>query len=284
VFFWVFLLLAVPRLILKYRENRYSNASVFTTWILAFSLCISIGVTLEKVVPGLWIVVYSGFFACLYLVGFLWFRDAPSIVQRPFHSIGTVGIIFLACIYTYVWPWKEIGWEFMRHESRFHFWAGYIDYIICGFVFLAAIGLNIFSIIKKKYSNVIFGIFPVIIVFCYILMAFTFDKSYSISNSEEGMLLLIHIVLNIYLLALGIISIIIGTRQKKLLLINGGTLILAVLIVCRFIIVDELFEDLITRGIVFILTGMGFLITNIIFARHFKKLKEAEEKSIIKGD
>jgi len=274
VFFWIFLLFAIPRLLFKYKENRYSNVSVFTTWILALCLCITIGVTLEKIIPGLWLVVYSSFFAVLYMIGFLWFREAPTIIQRPFHSIGTIGIIFLACLFTYVWPWKEIGWEFFRSGKRFHDWAGNIDYIICGITFLSAVGLNVYSVIKKKYANIIFGIFPLIISICYFLMAFTFDKNYGISSNEQDMLLVIHIVLNLYILVLGIISILIGTKNRKLLLINGGTLIIAVLIALRFVFVEHFFENLIIRGIVFILLGAAFLVTNIFFAGYFKKLEK----------
>ena len=59
---------------------------------------------------------------------------------------------------------------------------------------------------------------------------------------------------------LGVAALFIGVRERRLGKINGGMLILSVLIVMRFFDMDIGF---IAKGIVFIVLGIAFLVANI---------------------
>ncbi len=269
--FWFLLAILIPKLIIKYRENKYSNISVYLSWTLAICLTISIGITLEKVLPGLWIIIYSSFFTVLYITGFLWFNEAPSIIQKPFHTIGSLGIIILGFILTYNWPWRGIGWHNIRYDERFDHYAAVGDYIITIGIILLLLFLIIYSFKKKELNVLFFGIFPFIVLIGYLLVSSYFDKDYKLNSSEEEVSIIIHLLLNAYLLFIGIFTIIFGTKNRKILLTNGGTLIISVLICLRFVFVEEFFENLKFRGIIFVLIGVCFIVANVFIAKRIKR-------------
>ena len=61
-----------------------------------------------------------------------------------------------------------------------------------------------------------------------------------------------------------------GIRSNNLAVINTGMLMLAILIIARFFDSDISF---IIKGLVFIIVGIGFLVTNAILARRMRGVK-----------
>lgn len=76
------------------------------------------------------------------------------------------------------------------------------------------------------------------------------------------------IMANILVLFLGIITIMYGNREDKLLIMNLGMLIIALLITNRFFDTDMTFLQ---RGLSFISVGIGFFLTNLIIIRRRKR-------------
>lgn len=265
--FWLLLALILPRLLRKYAENRYSADSAYMSWILALCVTVATGITLEKILPGLWIVIYSGLFSVLYLLGKLYFDDSPALAQKPFHLIGTGGIVFLGFLFTYSWPWEDIGWNNARGLYGVFDGASVADYLVLtvltgSFVVLAARSLWI-----QRKANVLYGSFFILSILSFILV--------SLWNGDDIVpLVTVHGLYNAYLLMLGIAGIVEGSRRRKLSLLNGGALIIAVLISLRFIFVEDFFENLVVRGVIFILLGTAFFAGNFLFSKAFGKARE----------
>jgi hypothetical protein len=76
------------------------------------------------------------------------------------------------------------------------------------------------------------------------------------------------IVSNILLLALGVALILFGAQRTHLSLVNSGMLVLISVILIRFFD-SEL--GLLGRGIVFILVGIGFILTNLVLSRKWAR-------------
>jgi hypothetical protein len=72
------------------------------------------------------------------------------------------------------------------------------------------------------------------------------------------------VMFNLYLSLLGIGTLVIGFRGRRLGTVNGGMAVLAALILCRFFDSDLNF---LVRGIAFIVIGIGFLLTNLMLLR-----------------
>jgi len=75
------------------------------------------------------------------------------------------------------------------------------------------------------------------------------------------------VLINVLVFVIGIFKIIEGVKKNHLGIVNYGLLIITALIVCRFFDTDLSF---IFRGILFVLVGVGFFLTNY---RMLKKRK-----------
>ncbi|MCX7709804.1 MAG: DUF2157 domain-containing protein [Clostridia bacterium] len=259
LFFWALLGLLTPYIYKKIKQNQYSNPSVFLCWSLSAVMCAAIGITLEKVLPGLWIIVYCGYFSCLYLLGELRFKYSPTIWQQPFKVVGTLGMLGVSFILTYEWPWNHIGWRNYRHTAGYNEIAGYFDYVVLAGVVLTAFYLLYAHWRKRDAYSVLWGSAVVLSLVGYTAAQY--------ADSMAAMLLF-----NAYLLLLGIVTVIKGVRIKNLGVTNAGMLIITLLALLRFFDSDLGFVE---RGIAFILVGAGFLVSNILI---LKKRGEGHEK------
>jgi Predicted membrane protein (DUF2157) len=263
--YWPLFAAIAPRLVMSMRANRYSSTSAYLGWVVSLCLFVGLGVSLEKALPGVWIVSYALVFACLRLAGSLAFGDAPTNGANPFGSAGFLGSYLFAFLLTYSWPWREIGWVHYRVSVEgIHASAAFADYLIAGGL-LACLGfLAALSIRKRRFAPLTEAGFAVLTVICY-LLASAIPEDYFFG------LLIIHLLINAWLLGAGVFHILRGYLSGRLGLVNLGTLILCALICLRFVFVEGFFENMIVRGIVFMCLGAGFLAVNFTLSRKLSK-------------
>ncbi len=256
LFFWPLAALVIPHFWQTVKENRYGIRAVWLAWGISLSLCVATGIVLEGALAGLWIVVYSGLFAVLFLVGSSYFGESSTLWQRPFQTFGAAGIAVLALLFTYKWPWEKIGWANYRTGAAFHAVAAIFDYVLAAALVLVTLYFLFGQMHHWQISTLLFGVVPIISIIGYVFTA---------SSTNEAFAL---ILFNLYLFALGLITTITGIRNSQLGSVNAGMLILAALIVARFFDSDLGF---VIRGLAFILVGIGFLLTNWMIIRKVKK-------------
>jgi uncharacterized membrane protein len=260
LFFWPLAALIVSYFLQAVKENRYGVRAVWLAWGITPSLCVATGIVLEGALPGLWIVVYSGLFAALFLVGSFYFGEAPTLWQRPFQTFGAAGIAVLAFLLTYKWPWERIGWKHYQTGVTFHFIAAIFDCVLAAALVLVTLYLLFSQLHHWQITTLLFGMMPIIAIIGYVITA---------SASEAFALILF----NLYLFALGLATTIAGIRNGHLGIVNAGMLILAALIVARFFDSDLGF---VIRGLAFILVGIGFLLTNwMIIRRNHQQVSQS---------
>lgn len=255
-FYFLFIAAVIPHLLRLIRENRYGQRAVWLSWVLVLSLTCILGFVLEAALPGIWIGVYSAFFAVLYLGGATWFGEAPSSWQRPFQSLGAMGTAAVAFLLTNSWPWKEIGWNHYRHAENYRELAGYFDLVLLAALLAAAFVLLLKSIVDRRLLRSLFGAAPFLAVLGYLLTA-------AVDAPSPPMVLF-----NLYLFALGLLTAVSGVRAGRMGTVNAGMLMLSALILLRFFDSDLPF---LARGLGFIAVGIGFFLTNVILlARRMK--------------
>lgn len=264
--FWGLLALVLPHMWLVFKRDPASPRVALEGWMLAGCLTVAVGVVMEKCLPGLWIIVYAGLFGTFYLVGTYWMahRDAPGFFSNPFRSIGACGVAVLALLLTFEWPWHDVGWGYWRHYGRFHEWAAIPDYIAATVLPLLALGMTVTGVRRRRPWEMAFGASPLVAVLAYCLTT-------AAGEAWPGM-----VVYNVYALILGIAALVIGIRRGRVAMVNGGSVILAVLIIARFFDVDLSF---VSRGIAFILLGLAFLAVNLVVMRRKKRRAAAEVTS-----
>lgn len=260
--FWPFLALVIPRIALQLKKDRRSAASAASLWSLSACLTVCLGVCLEKVMPGLWIILYGSFFSCLYLADKLWMGGAERAIERPLGTVGGLGVVAMAFILSYGWPWREIGWEYLRSGPRFNTGFAWIDYLVVGLAFALSIAFLCLSLFKKKKGDPAFAFFPVAIGLCYAVN--------SIWGSGRGSLLATHLFMNAFILYAGLTMIVSGIRLRRVGDVNGGAMVLSLLIALRFIFAEDFFDHLAARGLAFIALGAGFLAMNVVLAKTLK--------------
>jgi len=255
VAFWPLFACAVPHVWLSARRGLYSPRSSLLGWAVSLCLCAATGITLEKVLPGLWIVIYSALFGILYLAGGYWFSTAPGGWQKPYHLVGSGGIAVLALIFTYKWPWEDVGWRFFRYTYRYHAEAAWFDYLAAVALPVIAIALMVTAVRRRQAGRLLYGMMPLMSMGGFIWCA--------VGRTEA----LPMILFNAYLFVLGIGTIAQGIRSSRLAVVNGGMVVLTGLIVARF------FDGgigTIARAVAFIVIGAGFLTTNLVLGRKTK--------------
>lgn len=251
--FWPLVACVFPLYLKHLSKDRYSSISAWLSTAICICFSVAIGISLEKVLPGLWVVVYSAFYVVLYLIAKLWFAEAPSFWQNPFRNFGLWGVTILSYIFTFEWVWDSIGWGYYRcGRSPFNEVAGVADYIIATILVVTAIILLVRCLKEKGCFEISLGVMPLLGILSYLLCGFG-------GNEFIGVW-----IFNLYVLYLGIINIVTGVKERNLLMTNAGTLILSVLIFTRFL---DSSLGIIERGIVFIFIGTCFILSNVYLSK-----------------
>lgn len=253
--FWPLFALAAPFAWQTARRDPYSPKALVLEWAAAIVLCIATGISLEKVLPGLWIVVYAALLPVLFLAGTYWFDEGEGFASKPLQFVGGTGVAVLALLLTYDWPWHAIGWSHWRYLERCHAGAAWVDYLLAAALPAGAAVLSVMAVRRGHPWRLLYGALPLPAVAGYAYAAAT-------GHAELPVLLF-----NVYLLALGVGTLVWGVRSARLGVVNAGMLIVAALVVARFFDEDLGF---VARGVAFIALGLGFLVTNLVLLKRMK--------------
>jgi len=251
--YWLLLAALAPFAVPLLRSDRYQPRVTLLLWAVCVSVTVAAGVTIERVLPGLWIILYASLFALLFLAGEFWFGDAEGFWTRPLRHFGGGGVLVLAFMLTFEWPWEEIGWHYYRwsHVSD-EPWRVLPDVVLGGLVPLAAIVLLATTWRRKQLLGLLLGLAPLMAVFGYGIA------------SKTGTYALAAGLFDVYLLVAGIWLLVTGIRIPRQGQMNIGLLLISALIIARFFDSDL---DFLLRGLIFIGLGVAFLVTNIIMVR-----------------
>jgi hypothetical protein len=201
------------------------------------------------VLPGLWIILYAGLFALMFLVGELWFRDVDGFWSRPLRHFGAAGVLVLSFLLTFEWPWHEIGWSWYRERLHDSLWRAIPDAVLGSVVPLAALTLLAITVRRKTPLGLLFGLVTILATVGYGISSLS--ETYA---SAAGLF-------DLYLLTVGVWLLVSGIRINKQGQMNVGLLTVTALILARFFDSDLSF---LLRGLIFIVLGIAFLITNLV--------------------
>lgn len=248
-FYWVLMLLILPYYYTLYETKPNSNFFKVHNLLIPLSLLIALGTVADKREEFLF-VAYMSLFGLFYILGNSpAFRDY-KLRENGFLLFGSLGTVVLLMVLTFDWPWSHI-----RHEiytlrnvivSR--------EFISILLLTLAAVGLLVFNSRKRKLSDYN----PFEFVFAAFVIIFFMGLRSPVAV----------VLVNLIVLALGILTVRKGALLDHLGILNYGLLIIATLIICRFFDSDLNF---VVRGILFLTVGIAFFLSNVWM---LKKRKE----------
>lgn len=258
--YWPVIALVLPHVVLVCRHNRYAVRAVFLQWALFLSIgLIPFGMCENQVIEGWPIVVFAGFFGIMYLSGMFWAAEDVSRIRKPLDVVGCLGTVILAYVLTYYEFWEEMTFSYGRTAPNLGEIMLSHDFLLGILLMVIVLVLLAIMFREKKLHRIEIGIFPLLVFICFWLHA-----AGNWINAADNTVMLCAVLCNIYLLAYGIYRIVRGIREDSLFIVNTGMLLLALIIFTRFFDVDIGF---LAKGFVYIMIGIGFLVTNIFLVK-----------------
>jgi uncharacterized membrane protein len=253
--FWVWAALLGPFVVRRVRAAPESARTALLLWAVGLAATAGVGLTIERVLPGLWIVLYASLFALLVLA-----QGGEPVLRgfwkRPLASIGATGTVILALMLSCDWPWDAIGLHHRRFGPEYPGWAAAFDAAFAAALALAAIARWGLRLVRGGALPIAFGFAPILAILSY-ASAGTFPAARGITL----------VAWNALVVLLGGSLVVRGLRERGPGMMNAGLLALSALIAMRFF--DDDFSFLV-RGLVFIGLGAALLVFNAVFARRTK--------------
>ena len=235
------LAMTMPYYYQLYQQQSNSNAFNYHAWGVAFSLLITLGTWAKDATILMW-VAYVSLLAAYFMIGCQPFFRAKRSRNNPFLLLGLIGTIALFLGFTFYGYWEEIVAEKMYWNGLFlhrEFWVSFL-----------LIASNLYLFISLKPFQNFSKVSPIPFGFLLFLLVFFIGYNYP----YIGMVLS-----NLFVLSIGVFYIYRGNELNRLGSLNLGMLTLTALIMCRFF---DLELSFVTRGVLFVLVGIGFFITN----------------------
>ncbi len=248
--YWGLLLLILPYYYSLIKNSPKSNALTFLHWFVPISIVIAFGTT-SKGNGYFTTLAYFCLFNFFYLLGNLPAFSLEGRLGNGYFKIGSIGMIVMLVGLSFGDSWSELTRKESYFENVFQantFWASIVLIIGCGILLYRKIQQQGISELKPKEPT-------------FLLIAVLFLVGLSFPTISV-------ILVNVFILALGIITTKLGADKEDLRTMNYGMLIISALIICRFLDSDL---DFVMRGVGFILLGAGFFATNYWMMKRKKK-------------
>ncbi|MBI5095401.1 MAG: hypothetical protein HZB26_23580, partial [Candidatus Hydrogenedentes bacterium] len=162
--FWALLILFIPHYATAMIRDAGGFRATALSWALLACMSVATGLSIEGVMPGIWIVVYASLMTSIYLVGTLWFDDAPSAWRRPFQTIGQRGIVVLSFILTFREPWRHIGWHYYGARGYQTTFGAAADYAMTISLTILAVSLLLRCVRNGKTPSLFLGVMPALAI------------------------------------------------------------------------------------------------------------------------
>jgi uncharacterized membrane protein len=255
LWFWGFLLLVLPYYAGLFRRDRQSRATFVMSIFLVLAAVVGLGFTAAATRANLGGVAFAGLFTAVYLCGINFFQESESKRLSALALIGGLGIGVTTVVLSFENMWH------MRGESSWGLTGATrgIGIAIELFFPVAAIALLVLGYMRQRVSFAIAAVLaPVVAAIAWIIANLApatrrgEDSPYSMAAS---------LIFDVYGLLLGIELLGRGIRAGSIARANFGLLIIAALALARFFDSDM---DFSTRGVGFIIVGLGFLGANVL--------------------
>jgi uncharacterized membrane protein len=241
--YWVLLALVIPHYIRLWKSAANLSALYFHHWTIALSLIIVLGAFSTQSIIFAW-VAYFGLFSLFYLLGSNNWFGHEKIRYNGFQLLGASGIITLLLIFSFRMFWQELfkegtfGWGF-------DLWLALGMVLLIGFLTFKN-GLRKFPDDPLSYS---------FWLFLMLLPVAGFSPAAAT------------VIVNLWILGLGILYLRTGLNQAHLGWLNFGLLLITSLIVSRFF---DLNLSFVLRGLLFLAVGIGFFAANLMILKRKK--------------
>jgi uncharacterized membrane protein len=254
-FFWLLLLLVIPYLLMRYRQQRESREFATLAIALALAAIIALGFTAEYAKADLGGVGFAGLMTTIYLAGLRFFPRADERLPA-IALLGGIGIGITAIVLSFESTWhmsRQLEWA--KRSADANLSLG-IEVLFP----LAAVCLAGWALLRKQWRfSLSAAAFPIIAAVAWMITNLCDHINTSTRCSFAAAAFI-----NCYTLWLSIDILARGIRTSSIARANFGLILIAALAVSRFFDSDLSF---VARGLGFIAVGAGFLVANVVLFR-----------------
>ncbi|MDX1389190.1 MAG: DUF2157 domain-containing protein, partial [Acidobacteriota bacterium] len=245
--FWLLAAFAVPYVLQLARKRSPETRDRWVFWVLSGAL-VAANIALCESLGSMWMLYLSGAAAGMYALSVL--VGPESALRWPFAIASTGGIALTGLILTFEEPWGGSPPELTT--------ASVLSMAVAAGLFGLAVWQGIRLARRSRWPNLLVCAAPLFMTLGFAL------------NDNPPNLVAVGL-LNLYLFALGLTTLIVGLRRSHLGQANAGLLLLSALFVVRFFDEDL---SMVLRGASFIAVGAAFLVMNVrMFGRRRKEVQ-----------
>jgi len=244
----VFLLSIVPYYWGLIKTKITSNSATIFNWAFPISVSIALGAFIGNS-DTIGFVMYITLFGLLYNLGKLPVFQEMRVFRNGSLVIGSLGTVICMLIFTFRWIWEEVYKDF-NYDIQ--------DLYIALTLLLGALVALSYSVFKKGWRKL--NLFQVAFIIFWVV--------YFLFSAVD---VLPVIMMNILVFVLGVSAIKMGADKFDFKILNYGLLIVSILIVCRFF---DTGMGFVIKGLLFILVGVGFFLTNYFMLKKQQKIKK----------
>jgi len=242
--YWLLLAAILPHCAQLVRQAPEGGFTKAFAWFLAISLSTSL-VAVSHVHEELLLTAYMNLFALLFLFSTPGMPAAHN--ASGFRVIGLLGMVVLLILTSF----KDF-WEGIRTKIYDFAFVGLEPGFLAGLCF----GILALVLLRRMLkSQKLSELSP----FSWVFIAFTGVYYFGCYPKLAAVLI------NLLTLSVGILTVVRGTRQNHLGILNFGLATISALVICRFFDTDLSF---VVRGVLFVSLGLGF------FAANYQLLKK----------
>lgn len=247
---FVFLLLAIlPYYYLICKNKASSNFTTVHHWFIPLSVIMTLASITVRGDGEIMFVGYMSLFSVLYMIGDFSYFKKQNLFRNGYRVLGALGTVIVLLMLSFDWFWEDLR----TINNRFFSTVNIAQIIAVSVLGLTALGLFIRGLKEKALK----GIEPITPVFLIFIIIFIIGMYSPLST----------ILINFLLFGIGVMTVRKGIRDNHFGILNYGLLIITALITCRFFDADLSF---VWRGILFVLLGVGFFITNFYMIKKRK--------------
>ncbi len=251
-YFWLLFASVLPHYYILIRKHKTGNFLILHHWFTPLALIITLGIVASRMEEYL-LIAYTSLFGFYFLVGKHDLFKGQILRNNSYFVMGALGTLFMMFMMSFEDAWPGY-YEYSTYLSEFYLSVEFYTALLIS-------GAATYLLIQFKRSNEITSVLPLGASFLVFIPLFFLNIELPIGA----------ILINIWVLALGIWIVRNGANKDHLGELNFGLVIIAILITCRFFDTDLSF---VMRGILFLLVGIGFFGTNYWML----KKRKADEK------
>ena len=247
--YWALLLAIIPYYYFLWKRHPTSNFVTILNWVLPLSVTIALG-TLGNEAGIFLFIGYCSIFGFFYNLGSHEFFKGQVLRNNSYQIIGTIGTLILLFITSFEEFWSELRarkYTFGEIFTSLEFWAA----------IAITVGALVFLYIQQRHKSLTTISF---LSFVFILFFIIFGIGLYASVSV--------VLINVLILAIGVWTIVNGTKKDHFGILNFGLSIITLWILIRFLNSDLSF---VVRGFLLMAIGLAFFAANYWMYKKRKK-------------